>query len=420
MAKSCEIIAVGTELLLGEINNTDGAYIARALAKIGINVYYQSTVGDNPRRLEESLKLAASRADIIITTGGLGPTYDDLTKETIASVFGKKLVRDQASLDHIVSFFNRIHREMTPNNLKQADMPEGAVIFKNLWGTAPACAFEAGRNTVVMLPGPPGECEPLTDTYVIPYLMRYSDGVLTSRYIRIYDVGESVVEDRLKDKMLASLNPTIAPYAKDGSVLLRITSKTPDRESGLKHAQPAVDEILAFFGDHAYEEDQGGIVEFVSQLLRKQKKTFSTAESCTGGLVAKMMTDLPGSSDIFMGGACTYSNEAKASVLSIDPALIEEKGAVSEEVAREMALASRKLYHTDYAVGITGIAGPDGGSEEKPVGLVYIALASEKGVVVRKNLFASLKRSRDYIRFRSAATALDMLRTALLEGDIHE
>lgn len=415
MSRSAEIIAVGTELLLGEIINTDGAYIASRLAEIGINAYYQTTVGDNPARLKEALEIAARRADIIITTGGLGPTFDDLTKETIASVFGKKLVRDQASLEHIRVFFEKRGREMTPNNIKQADLPEGAVIFKNLWGTAPACAFEAGNNTVVMLPGPPDECFPLTEKYVIPYLMRYSDGVLTSRYVRVYDVGESAVEDRLHDLMIESQNPTIAPYAKGGSVLVRITAKAEDRETGLRMCEPIVKQILAIYGRKSYEELEGGLPSLVFSLLKEQGKTFSTAESCTGGLVAKLMTDLPGVSDVFMGGVCTYSNQAKADILGIDPALIENNGAVSEPVARAMAENARRIYHTDIAVGITGIAGPGGGTEEKPVGLVYIACADESGTEVRKCTFGgTLKRTRDRIRTDAANAALDMVRKHLM------
>ena len=415
MSKSAELIAVGTELLLGEITNTDGSYIASRLASIGVNVYYQTTVGDNPARLKEAVELASRRADIIITTGGLGPTFDDLTKETIAGVFGKKLVRDEASLDRIRVFFEKRGREMTPNNEKQADLPEGAEIFENLWGTAPACAFETEKNTVIMLPGPPDECFPLTEKYVIPYLMRYSDGVLTSRYVRIYDVGESAVEDRLHDLMTESLNPTVAPYAKGGSVLVRVTAKAADRDTGLQMCAPIVENILAIYGKKAYEELDGGLPALVFSLLKAQGKTFSTAESCTGGLVSKWMTDLSGVSDVFMGGVCTYSNEAKADILGIDPALIEENGAVSEPVARAMAENSRRIYHTDIAIGITGIAGPGGGTEEKPVGLVYIACADETGTEVRKCTFGgTLKRTRDRIRTDAANAALDMVRKHLM------
>ncbi|MBR6762781.1 MAG: competence/damage-inducible protein A [Clostridia bacterium] len=417
MAKSCEIIAVGTELLLGEITNTDGAYIARALAKIGIHAFYQTTVGDNPARLTEVLERAASRADIIITTGGLGPTYDDLTKETIATVFGKKLVRDEESLEHIRVFFEKRHRVMTPNNEKQADLPEGATIFRNLWGTAPACAFESGKNTVVMLPGPPDECYPMTDTYVVPYLMRYSDGVLTSRYIRVYGLGESAVEDILRDKMIHAENPTLAPYAKSGSVLLRVTAKTPDRESGMALCEPMVQEVLEILGDNAYEESAGGIAEFVSNLCRKKGKTMAFAESCTGGLVSKLITDLPGSSDVYLGGVCSYANSVKSGVLGIDPALIEEKGAVSHEVATQMAESIRRLMGTHIGLGITGIAGPGGGSEEKPVGLVYIAVADETHTVTKKFEFGNLRRSRERIRNDAAGSALDMIRKILMEEE---
>ena len=414
MARKSELIAVGTELLLGEIVNTDGAYIASRLKDVGVEVYHQTVVGDNPERLASALREAAGRSDVIVTTGGLGPTYDDLTKEVIARVFGKKLVRDEASLAHIREFFRKRGREMTPNNEKQADLPEGAVIFKNLWGTAPGCAFESGKNTVIMLPGPPAECEPMTDTYVIPYLTRPEDGVLTSRFIRVWDVGESAVEASLHDLMIESVNPTLAPYAKYGSVQLRVAAKAPTREEGYALCGPLVEKILGIFGDNAYEENGDGLPGFVFSLLKKRGMTLSAAESCTGGLISKMMTDLPGVSEVFMGGVCTYSNQAKSALLGIDPALIREKGAVSEEVAREMAERVRLRFSTDLGIGVTGIAGPGGGTPEKPVGLVYIALSDGKRTEVKKCEFGTLRRSRERIRADAANTALDMTRRRLL------
>ncbi|MBO4406517.1 MAG: competence/damage-inducible protein A [Clostridia bacterium] len=415
MSRSCELIAVGTELLLGEIVNTDSAFIASRLAGIGVDVYYQTVVGDNPARLAGALAEAAERADVIVTTGGLGPTYDDLTKETICRVFGKKLVRDEESLAHIRDFFRRIGREMTPNNEKQADLPEGATVFKNHWGTAPGCAFRSGKNTVVMLPGPPSECEPMTEEYVIPYLADPGDGVLTSRFIRIWDVGESAAEAKLRDMMIEGKNPTVAPYAKAGSVQIRVAAKAPTREEGFALCEPAVRKILATFGKNAYEETGLGLPEHVFALLKAKGMTLSAAESCTGGLISKMMTDLPGVSEVFMGGVCTYSNEAKSALLGVDPALIREKGAVSEEVAREMAERVRTRFGTDLGVGVTGIAGPGGGSAEKPVGLVYVALSDGKKTEVRECRFGTLRRTRERIRTDAANTALDMARRRLLE-----
>ena len=413
MARTCELIAVGTELLLGEIMNSDGAYIASRLKTVGVNAYYQTVVGDNPERLAAVLREAADRSDVIVTTGGLGPTYDDLTKEVICRVFGKKLVRDEESLQHIRNFFRRIGREMTPNNEKQADLPEGAVIFKNHWGTAPGCAFQSGKNTVIMLPGPPSECEPMTDTYVIPYLTLPEEGVLTSRFIRIWNVGESAVEDKLHGLMTASTNPTVAPYAKSGSVQLRVAAKAPTAEEGFALCEPVVRNILAIFGSNAYEENGDGLPGRVFTLLREKGLTLSAAESCTGGLISKLMTDLPGVSEVYMGGVCTYSNEAKSALLGIDPALIREKGAVSAEVAREMAERVRERFSTDLGIGVTGIAGPGGGTAEKPVGLVYIALADREKTEVRKCSFGTLRRTRERIRADAANTALDMVRRRL-------
>ena len=404
MARSCELIAVGTELLLGEIVNTDGAYIASRLKDVGVNAYYQTVVGDNPDRLASVLREAASRSDVIITTGGLGPTYDDLTKEVICRVFGRKLVRDEESLEHIRTFFSRIGREMTPNNEKQADLPEGAVIF------------QSGKCTVIMLPGPPMECEPMTDTYVVPYLTRPEEGMLTSRFIRIWNVGESAVEARLHDLMTESVNPTIAPYAKSGSVQLRVAAKAATAEEGSALCDPVVRKILDTFGENAYEESGDGLPGYVFALLRKRGMTLSAAESCTGGLISKLMTDLPGVSEVYMGGVCTYSNEAKSALLGIDPALIRDKGAVSEEVAREMAERVRNRFSTDLGIGVTGIAGPGGGTAEKPVGLVYIAVADRETTEVRKCSFGTLRRTRERIRADAANTALDMVRRRLTGG----
>lgn len=415
MTKSAEIIAVGTELLLGEIVNTDGAYIASRLAEIGINVFYQTTVGDNPSRLSDVLRIAAGRADIIITTGGLGPTYDDLTKETIVSFFGKKLVRDEASLEYIREFFKSRGKTMTENNLKQADMPEDCTIFKNYWGTAPACAFTSGDNTVVMLPGPPSECNPIVDTHVIPYLMKYSDGVLSSRYIRVTGIGESEVEHILRDIMVSSTNPTVAPYAKENSVLLRITARAATRDEGLLLCDPVCAKIKELIGPAASDENSGNAEEIAFLLLRKKGLTLSAAESCTGGLFSKKLTDLSGASVVFPGSVCTYSNASKSKILGIPEQIIEENGAVSEQVASEMAKSVRVVFSSDIGVGITGIAGPSGGSKDKPLGLVYIAVSDGKKTVVTRNLFGGAFKTRDRIRNEAVVKAFNMV-CSLIDG----
>ena len=408
---TAEILCVGTELLLGDIVNTNAAYLSQRLAELGICVYRHTVVGDNPERLRHALDAAFREADLVITSGGLGPTYDDLTKETVAAWFGKKLTMHEESLAAIRGYFARIGRTMTKNNEKQAMMPEGARIFPNHYGTAPSLALcnEDESKTVIMLPGPPGELCPLFEEEILPYLMERRESVLVSKNIHIFGMGESAVETALKDLMTEAKNPTVAPYCKEGEVRLRVTAQS-DTEA---HAAALCDGTIAKImetevGAYVYGVDVDSLERAVIETLRKNGKTLATAESCTGGLIAKRLTDLAGCSDVFVGGCVTYSNESKERLLGVKHETLERFGAVSEQTAAEMARGARERLGADIAVSATGIAGPGGGSEEKPVGTVYVGISTAKGEEVRK-LSLSAMRSRGYIRIVTANNAYDMI-----------
>ena len=405
---NAELIAVGTELLLGEIADTDGQFVSQCLSELGINVFYHTVVGDNPARLRAELTRALGRSDLVITTGGLGPTYDDLTKEIIADTLGRRLVRDGESLARIERFFEKIGRVMTENNKKQADMPENCVIFSNDWGTAPGCAVEADGCTVIMLPGPPRECRPMMTERVMPYLRAKSDSVIASRRIRVFGMGESAVEDRLKSMMESSLNPTVAPYAKDGEVLLRVTAKAASAAECEALLAPATERIKAELPGVVYGVDVESLEEALFLRLKERKMTFACAESCTGGLVAKRMTDLPGSSEVFLGGVVSYANSVKEDLLGVPARILEQYGAVSPAAAAYMALGVLRLTGADLAVSLTGIAGPSGGSEEKPVGLVYAGVALRGAARVAKLNLGGPTRTRDLIRWLAASQALNL------------
>ncbi|NLK99002.1 MAG: competence/damage-inducible protein A [Epulopiscium sp.] len=410
---NAEILAVGTELLLGDIVNTNAQYIAKRLAEIGINVYYQSVVGDNSNRLYQSFELALKRADIVITTGGLGPTNDDLTKETAAAIAGKSMVLDQKSLDWIESYFSKLGRVMTENNRKQAYFPEGAVIFHNAYGTAPGCAIEVGEKKIILLPGPPREMKPMFENSVIPYLSQFQDGVLVSKVLRICGIGESHVEDLLKDILNAQTNPTIAPYAKTGEVTLRITSKAKTKDEASKMIIPVEEQIRNILGDHIYGEGENTTLEsVVAEMLIRHKKTVATAESCTGGLLAARLINYPGISSVFMEGAVTYSNGSKINRLGVKEETLNKYGAVSKETAEEMAKGICQSAGTDIGISTTGIAGPGGGSDEKPVGLVYSGLCIDGEVFSKKFNFRG---DRQNIRERTVISVLDWVRRVMSE-----
>ena len=411
MNYTAEIIAVGTEILLGSTVNTDAQDVSRALSELGINVFFHTVVGDNPQRLKQAVEIARGRADIIITTGGLGPTYDDLTKETIAEAFGKKMVLSEEVADQIRRFFKeRLHREMTENNLRQAQFPENCIIFENDVGTAPGCAFEVGGKHVLMLPGPPRECRAMLESCAVPYLKKLSESEIRSHNIHIFGLGESTVEDKLRDMMQSMQNPTLAPYAKDGEVTLCLTAKAGSQEEADKLMAPVLQTVCETFGDYVYGVDAESLESTVSKLLFQRGMTLAAAESCSGGLLSKRMTDIPGASKVFPGGIVSYSVQSKIELLGVGKDLLEEKGAVSREAAFAMADGARKKFGADIGVGITGVAGPEGdGSGIKP-GTVFVALTTGNAAFCRDILFLY---DRYRVRLHSASNALDMVRRFL-------
>lgn len=404
-----EIIAVGTELLLGEIVNTDAPMIAQGLAELGIGVYFQTVCGDNPDRLKSVLEVAKQRADLIITTGGLGPTADDLTKETIAAAFGKGLVRDEESMARLREHFKG--RTMTQNNEKQADVPEGSTVFQNDWGTAPACAFEGEGCLVIMLPGPPRECTPLFREKVMPFLEKRRGGALCSRYVKVFGMGESEMASRLSRQMDTWENPTAAPYAKEGECLVRITAMGKDKEEAFAMTEPAVREVRQVLGDVVYGVDVDSLEQVVVQEMTARGLTLATAESCTGGLMGKRITDVPGASACYLGGVVSYQNEVKENLLGVRHETLMTKGAVSEDTACQMAEGVRKALGADIGISTTGVAGPGGGTPEKPVGLIYVGISTKDRTWAVRILRP--RQSRENLRRLASSTAFDLVRRHL-------
>lgn len=407
-----EIIAIGTEILLGDIVNSNAQYLAQQLATLGIDMYYQQVVGDNESRIIHAFDEAYSRSDIIITTGGLGPTDDDLTKEVAARYFNKELIPDERSIEKIKSYFKFRQRKMTENNLKQGLIPQGAIIINNNNGTAPGVIIEENNKIMIILPGPPKEMKPMFEETVKAYLEKKSNSALVSKMIKIVGIGESVVAEELKDLMDAQTNPTIAPYAKDVGVLLRITAKADNEKEALELIEPIEKEIINRLGDNVYATEDIDIEEVVAKLLIERKLTISTAESCTGGMIAGTLINYPGISEVFLEGAVTYSNEAKQNRLGVKKETLDKHGAVSEETAREMAIGIAKTSKTDVSIVTTGIAGPEGGTLEKPVGLVYIGVYVKGEVTIQRCIFNG---NRSKIRLQATITGLDMLRRILIE-----
>lgn len=410
---NAEIICIGTELLLGDIVNTNAAFLARELAALGIDVYHQSVVGDNTQRLRDTLTEALSRADIVVTTGGLGPTYDDLTKKTVSDLFGLGMEMHAPSVEKIEALFKQRNRVMTPNNMLQAQVPSGATVFFNDTGFAPGVAVKHEGKTVIMLPGPPSEMQPMFSSRVVPYLQPYTGGIIRSKTVFIFGMGESQVEDTLRELMTASENPTVAPYAKQGEVKVRISAKAPSAQEADALIDPMLRKVCAILGDVVYGVDIDNLQNALVQVLLRKKKTAATAESCTGGLVSAAITDIPGASEVFLGGVCSYANDVKKKLLGVEERTLSDHGAVSPQTAEEMARGARKLTGADIGVGITGIAGPGGGSAEKPVGLVYIAVSSDAHSEVNKLLLSrGHKDERNLIRSLAKLNALSMMLTA--------
>ncbi len=408
---SAEILSVGTELLLGSTANTDARDISVYLSELGINVFYHTVVGDNPERLTKAVEIARNRADIIITTGGLGPTCDDLTKQVLAGAFGLEMEYHEELAQEMRRYFKEVIGvdNMTENNLQQAYLPAGCMVFHNEWGTAPGCAFEAMDTLVIMLPGPPRECNAMFKACAMPYLRKLSEEVIFSHSLHIVGSGESTVEAKLVDMMNELTNPTLAPYAKEGEVMLRVTAKAKTAQEAEALTLPVIDRVRRILGDVIYGMDVNSLEQVVFEALRDRNMTISVAESCTGGLISKRLTDLKGASAVFLGGAVTYSPESKIRILGIDEQLIADNGVVSAEVAAQMAKNARAVFGTSLAVATTGLAGPDGDGIN-PVGTVFVALATEDEVFVN-HIKSGVGRSR--VRMMSSSFALDMVRRYL-------
>ncbi len=406
---TAEILSVGTELLLGNIVNTDARDLSLALSGLGIDVHWHSVVGDNPARLRQALAVAAGRADLIVTTGGLGPTCDDLTKQTVAEFFGKPLYFDARAESELRAFF--AGRSMTENNLVQCWLPEGCTPFYNSCGTAPGCGFEtADGHTVVILPGPPKEMNAMLRSAALDYLRARAGGCIRSHNIMTFGRGESAIEAGLRDRMNALRNPTLAPYAKEGEVRLRLTAKAETPEQAEALMAPILAELREALGDIVYGVDVESLEAAVLALLGRRGETLAAAESCTGGLLAKRLTDLPGASRVFRGAVTVYTNPVKE-WLGVDGETLARCGAVSREVAAQLARCVREKLGADWGLGVTGLAGPEGDGVHE-VGTVFVGLASAERTWVRA-LRLGARSDRSRVRTLAANHALDMLRRAL-------
>jgi nicotinamide-nucleotide amidase len=407
-----EIICVGTEILMGNIINTNAAFLAEQCAAHGCANYYQTVVGDNAERLEWAIRTAMERADVVLLSGGLGPTEDDMTKEVAAKVCGRKLVEDAASRKAIEDFFHARGKEPTENNWKQALVPEGGHVIPNPNGTAPGICIEDDRCALILMPGPPEEMKPMFFEYVVPQLVAMSDQVFYSKMVKVCGVGESRAETEILDLIDGQTNPTIATYAKLGEVDIRVTASGATREEARATAMPVVEELKKRFGDHVFTLDEEvNLEQALVNLLLDRNLTVATAESCTGGLIASRLVNVPGVSEVFGTGLVTYANEAKQSLLGVKKQTLQKFGAVSEETALEMAKGLAAGSRADVVIATTGIAGPDGGTEEKPVGTVYIGVGVRGEYVVKRYNFRG---NRGIIRQAASTAALDLARMQVL------
>lgn len=408
-----ELISVGTELLLGNIVNTNAAYLSEQCAGLGLSCYFQSVVGDNEERLSMVLKCAMDRSDIVILSGGLGPTEDDLTKETAAKVCGRELVTDDVWMERIAEFFTARNITPTENNWKQAQVPEGAIVLDNPNGTAPGLIIEQENTRVILLPGPPNELLPMFENSVKPYLEKLTPGVIFSQTVKICGVGESMAETRVMDLIDAQSNPTLATYAKTGEVHIRVTASAENAKEAKKLVKPMVKELKARFGADIYTTEEDVTLEkSVLDLLLANKLTLTCAESCTGGLLSARLVNVPGSSEVFKAGLVTYSNKAKRKLLGVKKTTLQKYGAVSAQTAEEMAKGAAFTSKCDVTVSVTGIAGPDGGTKEKPVGLVYMACDVKGKVTVQEYHFSG---DRAKVRESAVSAALTLMRSCILE-----
>ena len=406
-----EIITVGTEILLGDIVNTNSQFLAKELASLGLDVYYQSTVGDNESRLMDTLNESLDRSDIIITTGGLGPTNDDITKEVAAKCFNQELVFYNDIWKDIKQYFEKIGVEPTENNKKQAYFPKDCIILNNSNGTAPGAILKKENKMIIVLPGPPKEMIPMFNNELKKHLENLTNYKLISRTLRFFGIGESELEDKLSDIINNQTNPTIAPYAKEGEVTLRITAKSYTKDDADNLIDEVENKIKTVVGKYLYGYGETTLEETVAKLLVEKNLTIAVSESCTGGMVSSTLIDYPGISQVFMEGCVTYSNEAKMSRLGVKKETLDNFGAVSTETAIEMAKGVAMNLKTNVGLSTTGIAGPGGGTAEKPVGLVYIGLYINGKTKVKK---LNLAGSREKIRVKATKEALNFLRLELL------
>ena len=405
-----EIVSVGTELLMGQVVNTDEQYIAEGLAPLGFQVFYHTTVGDNAKRLTAVVHQAVERSDVVVFTGGLGPTDDDLTKETVAAALGLTVEPIPEEVERLTKHFAARGYEFTPNNLKQASFPKSAIILPNAFGTAPGCIMTAENKTAILLPGPPRELFPMFQNHVMPYLEQLSGNKLYSRELRIFGKGESAVTYELRDIIENQTNPTVAPYVKTGEVSLRVTALCQNEAEGEKIARPMIGEIISRLGDIVYSTVGESLPETCARMLADDGQTLAIAESCTGGMIASEFVAIPGCSNFLLEGCVTYSDAAKVARLGVKQETLDQFGAVSEQCAREMAQGMRKSSGADYALATTGYAGPDGGTEENPVGTIYIALARQGETLVKRvQLFGERARIREI----ASLHAFDLLRRKL-------
>lgn len=414
-----ELIAVGTEILLGNIVNTNSAYLSEMCARLGLSMYHQSVVGDNEERLKEAFQQAWKRSDVVILTGGLGPTKDDLTKEVCAQVLGMELIEDTHTRARIEKFLevyqqNNPEFKMTENNWKQAMVPRDAIIIDNENGTAPGLILEKEEKTAILLPGPPGELIPLFRDKIYPYLREKQPQVIYSKMIKICGLGESQVEAEIQDLIETQQNPTIAPYAKVGEVHLRVTARAENEKEAKKLVKPIVRELKSRFGSHIYTtEEEKTLEEAVVDLLRARDMTVSTVESCTGGAIASRIVNVPGASEVFGFGYVTYSNRAKRKEVQVKKSTLKRYTAVSEKTAKEMALGGCRASGSDACISVTGLAGPDGGTKQTPVGTVFIGCCINGAVTVQECHFTG---SRNKVREQAVVYALTFLRKCMIDG----
>ncbi|MDP2942063.1 MAG: competence/damage-inducible protein A [Candidatus Omnitrophota bacterium] len=408
-----EIISIGTEILLGQILNTNQQWLSRQLAALGIDVYYHSTVGDNPQRLIQAIRQGLERSDIVITTGGLGPTVDDITLDAIACALSRKLVFNQGILKQIRFHFGKQCANMPRENLRQAHVPEGAIILKNDAGTAPGFIIQEDLKTFIALPGPPRELNPMFENYTTPYLKKKikSAWTIKTRTINITGLPESAVDSKVKDILHSPPPVTVGIFSHPSLIELKITAKAKNEKEAKTLIDKMDKKITTRLKDYIFGRDNETLESVVGNQLRRSRKTLAIAESCTGGLISNRITDVPGSSKYFKRGAIAYSNEVKVSALKVSPQLLKRYGAISRQVATQMAKNIREIVGTDYGLGVTGIAGPTGGTRNKPVGLVYIAVSGPKKTICCKFNFTG---ERKIVKFKTSQAALDMMRRYFL------